>query len=184
MPGVGGFGGRWLIRRRSSCDQLRMNGYRPGRPYAIIPLSLMPSFRPSLLLDGLPHRHSGAGRNPEPRRRPGGVSVGRGVDSRFRGNDGGAGGIRRGYRRWQTSRRSSCDQLRMNGGLPGGTFPVIPTCPSSRSYAIIPALPHRHSGAGRNPELRRRPSGVSVGRGVDSRFRGNDDGLAAGMTMG
>ena len=41
---------------------------------------------PSLF--GILHRHSGVGRNPEPRWRPG-LAVGRGADSRFRGNDGG-----------------------------------------------------------------------------------------------
>ena len=97
------------------------------------------------------HRHSGAGRNPEPRRCLG-VSRGGGVDSRFRGNDGMGGGNGGRMRRlW----------LR-------GVARIL-----SRS-----SPPHRHSGVGRNPEPRR-CLGVATGGGVDSRFRGND-GMGAG----
>ena len=40
----------------------------------------------------------------------------------------------------------------------------------------FPSAPHRHSGAGRNPEPRLAPA-CRIRPGVDSRFRGNDGGV-------
>ena len=114
-----------------------------------------------------PHRHPGVGRNPEPRLALG-LAVGRGVDSRFRGNDG------VGRERWWMGRFRGCgvgvnppNPLLRKGGY--GLRPY-----SQRlSYLpiIIPGL-HRHSGVGRNPEPQLAPAWD--GPGVDFRFRGND----------
>ena len=178
--------GRWQTCRRSSCDQLRTNGYLPGGAY------LQRSSRSSH--SGLSHRHSGAGRNPEPRRRPG-VSVGRSVDSRFRGNDGMGGGNDGAGAAYPTVIPAQAGiqnpgewRWRLRRALTALPPFILRPAQDERLPLRLADFQHiRHSGAGRNPEPRRRP-GVSVGRGVDSRFRGNDgmgggnDGIPGGLS--
>ena len=114
---------------------------------------------PHLLTTIARHRHSGAGRNPEPRFTPD-AGYGRGVGSRFRGNDGnGSDGV------FQRSRHRR----------PPGPSPL----PAGEGWVrekrhILPIPPHRHSRESGNPPppiaCRRKPgfwipacAGMTVG---------------------
>ena len=135
------------------------------------------------------HRHSRESGNPPPaithlvpchirrppppsfRRRPesgtpvgAGRQLGRGVDSRFRGNDGGENGSIGLERR----RKRPKEKLPFRKRGVGGIRPAPPYAPAAR--CPIPSF--RRRSESRTPA----DAGRQLGRGVDSRFRGNDGG--------